>query len=66
MVGRQLGIDVVMREYEGKEYPNVKKTMTVEAFKGTPSVDVMTPSRPAEISKAVDDMDMSVITADDL
>lgn len=33
LVGKKLGIEVIMRETDGKEYPNVKKTFKAEEFK---------------------------------
>lgn len=51
-IGKMLGIEVTMREYEGNEYPNVKKTMSVEKAKVAMGVapveaDVVDDSEPA-------------------
>ncbi len=59
IIGKQLGIEVKLREYDGKEYPNVVKTMTVEEVKGTPEIE------DAGVTD-LDDADSVVITADDL
>ena len=51
LVGKTMGIEVIMRPYEGKEYPNVKKTFPASEF-----TESVSPSVPATGTADPDDL----------
>lgn len=60
LIGRQMGVEVTMRPYEGKDYPNVKKTFPASEF----SKEDLKPTSVAVDED--DDEDLMVLTEDDL
>lgn len=58
VIGKTLGVEITQREYEGREYPNVKKTFPAGDFE-METVDVKTTTDDGE-------EDMMIVTDDDL
>ncbi len=60
LIGRQMGVEVVMRPYEGKDYANVKKTFPASEFSAKP--EVLEPT-----TMVLDEEeDLMILTDDDL